>query len=58
MNEEKHGEPELEGGGHTWWYVCPECHIYVDEKDDVCPCCKLKLDWKVWKDFSQKLHRS
>ena len=30
---------ELEGGGSTWWYVCPECHGAIDSKDHFCRHC-------------------
>lgn len=32
-------EAELEGGGHTWWYVCPECHGAIDRQDHFCRHC-------------------
>ena len=32
-------ETEIEGGGSTWWYVCPECHGTVDRKDNFCRHC-------------------
>lgn len=31
-------EMELEGGGSTWWYVCPECRRSVDPSDKFCKC--------------------
>ena len=30
---------EMEGGGSTWWYVCPECHGPIDSKDHFCRHC-------------------
>ena len=30
---------ELEGGGTTWWYVCPECHCAIDRDDHYCKHC-------------------
>ena len=30
---------ELEGGGSTWWYVCPECRRAIDENDKFCREC-------------------
>ena len=30
---------ELEGGGSTWWYVCPECHGAIDRADRFCKHC-------------------
>ena len=38
----KRNEPqriESEGGGYSWWYVCPECHGAIDEKDSYCRHC-------------------
>lgn len=32
-------EMELEGGGSSWWYVCPECHGTIDLKDSFCRHC-------------------
>jgi len=32
-------EMELEGGGHSWWYVCPECHGEIDDSDHYCRHC-------------------
>lgn len=32
-------EMETEGGGFSWWYVCPECHGAIDEKDSFCRHC-------------------
>ena len=32
-------EMELEGGGTTWFYVCPECHGAIDSKDRFCRHC-------------------
>ena len=30
---------EIEGGGSTWWYVCPECHGSIDHWDQYCKHC-------------------
>ena len=30
---------EMEGGGSTWWYVCPECHCAIDRDDHYCKHC-------------------
>ena len=30
---------ETEGGGHTWWHVCPECHGAIDSQDHYCRHC-------------------
>ena len=36
-------EMELEGGGNTWWYVCPECHGAIDCTDHFCRNCGQAL---------------
>ncbi len=36
-------EKETEGGGSTWFLVCPECHGAVDPKDNFCRCCGQAL---------------
>ena len=46
MNERKHAEPELEGGGSTWWYVCGECHGAINYMADVCRHCGAILNWE------------
>lgn len=30
---------EVEGGGSSWWYVCPECHGAIDRQDHYCRHC-------------------
>ena len=32
-------QAEIEGGGSTWWYVCPECHGNIDRNDSFCRHC-------------------
>ena len=32
-------EIEIEGGGSTWWHVCPECHGAIDRADHFCRHC-------------------
>lgn len=32
-------EMEIEGGGATWWIVCPECHGAIDSQDHFCRHC-------------------
>lgn len=39
LNELDPVEPELEGGGSTWWYVCGECHGAIDNWDNYCKHC-------------------
>ena len=36
-------EIEREGGGSSWWYVCPECHGSVDDGDRFCKHCGQAL---------------
>ena len=36
-------EIEREGGGSSWWYVCPECHGSVDAGDRFCKHCVQAL---------------
>ena len=36
-------EPEIEGGGSSWWYVCGECHGAVDLMAEKCPHCCYPL---------------
>lgn len=42
---EKCGEIEIEGGGHTWWHVCPNCHGSVDKHDLYCKHCGGAITW-------------
>lgn len=32
-------EMEREGGGRSWWFVCPECHGEIDCSDHYCRHC-------------------
>jgi len=34
---------DLEGGGHSWCYVCEECHGIVGKDDCYCRNCGQKL---------------
>lgn len=36
-------EPEMEGGGSTWWMVCGECHGQIDGNDDYCRHCGRRI---------------
>ena len=36
---------EIEGGGMTWYYVCPECHGEVSIAQDRCEICG---EWLLW----------
>ena len=37
---------EIEGGGHTWYMVCGECHGVIDNNDTFCKHCGYEIDWK------------
>ena len=39
-------EAELEGGGHTWFFVCGECHGSIDTHDKFCRHCGRGIIWK------------
>ena len=43
LKEREPLEPELEGGGSSWWYVCGECHGAIDEHDAYCRHCGRKV---------------
>lgn len=40
-------EMETEGGGSTWWYVCPECHGAIDKQDGFCRHCGQAVK-QIW----------
>lgn len=42
----KEHEPELEGGGSSWWYVCPECHGPIDSDENPCRHCGQIIIWR------------
>ena len=44
MKDKGKAEPELEGGGSTWWYVCSECHGAIDKRDAYCKHCGAILE--------------
>jgi hypothetical protein len=39
LKDQEPVEPELEGGGSSWWHVCGECHGTIDENDLFCRHC-------------------
>ena len=43
--EQEPVEPELEGGGMIWWYICGECHTAIDTRDKYCRECGRKIKW-------------
>ena len=38
-------EAEVEGGGNSWWFVCPECHGGIIKNQHYCQNCGQKLKW-------------
>jgi hypothetical protein len=46
LKEQDPVKAEIEGGGHTWWYVCPECHGSIDSKDHFCRHCGQAVKWE------------
>lgn len=49
-------EAEIEGGGYSWWYVCPECHVGIIRDQRFCQSCGQKIQWtelKVNKEGSE-----
>jgi hypothetical protein len=45
IDREKPIAAEIEGGGHTWWHVCGECHGTIDTPDKYCRHCGRLIDW-------------
>lgn len=43
LKEQEPVEPELEGGGSTWWHVCGECHGAIDTSDRYCKHCGRRI---------------
>ena len=46
MKKQVPQEMELEGGGSSWWYVCPECHGAIDRADRFCKHCGQAVKWE------------
>ena len=44
--KEQEAEPEIEGGGSTWWYVCSECRGAIDDSDRYCRHCGARMQRK------------
>lgn len=36
---------DIDGGGHSWWYVCTECRYVLDWHCEICPNCKRRVNW-------------
>lgn len=45
LERDKPVEAEIEGGGHTWFYVCGECHGAIDSNDKFCKHCGQLVCW-------------
>ena len=39
-------KPEVEGGGYSWFYVCPECRKITTQGEKFCQECGKALIWK------------
>ena len=39
-------QPELEGGGRSYYMVCGDCHGIVDQGDHFCKHCGREINWK------------
>ena len=38
-------EPEFEGGGYSWYWVCGDCHGIIKQGEEVCHHCKRRIKW-------------
>jgi len=38
-------EPDMEGGGTSWFYVCGDCHGVIDWKAEKCRHCGRPVKW-------------
>ena len=43
LKDQEPVEPELEGGGYTWWTVCGDCHGSIDVSDNFCKHCGRRI---------------
>ena len=43
LKDQEPVEPELEGGGSSWWNVCGECHGAIDVSDNFCKHCGRRI---------------
>ena len=43
LKDQEPVEPELEGGGSSWWHVCGECHGAIDASDRYCKHCGRRI---------------
>jgi hypothetical protein len=45
LEREKPVLAEMEGGGKLWYFVCGECHGFIDTSDKYCRHCGHVIDW-------------
>ena len=45
LQRHRAAEAEIEGGGHTWFFVCGECHGAIDSNDKYCRHCGREIIW-------------
>lgn len=38
-------EPEIDGGGSSWFYVCSECRRDISPSDKFCRECGRRIKW-------------
>ncbi len=43
--KEETAKAEIEGGEHTWWFVCSECHGAIDPHAERCEGCGRRIIW-------------
>ena len=43
LKDQEPVEPEMEGGGSSWWHVCGECHGAIDASDRYCKHCGRRI---------------
>ena len=46
LKEQEPLQPELEGGGRSYYMVCGDCHGIVDQGDHFCKHCGREIEWK------------
>ena len=39
-------EPEMEGAGYSWFYVCGDCHGAIDYRAEKCRHCGRPVRWE------------
>lgn len=43
--QELYSVPEVEGDRWLWYYVCSECHGYIDWNQKYCKWCNRRINW-------------